>query len=46
MHIIILSIEINNDGGPLFYLVVIVFILSSLTIWNQRKNITLLKSKH
>ncbi|WP_299528555.1 DoxX family protein [uncultured Lutibacter sp.] len=39
MHLTQLGIEINNDGGTLFYMAVGTFILSALILWNQRKKI-------
>ncbi|UMB60624.1 DoxX family protein [Lutibacter sp. A80] len=45
MHLTQLGIEINNDGGQLFYMAVIVFILSTLTLWNQRKKLPIIGNK-
>ena len=42
MHLTILGIEVNNDHGILFYTAVIVFILSAIIIWEERKNIPFL----
>ncbi len=39
MHLTILGIEINNDGGSLFYLAVTILFLSLIILWNQRKKI-------
>jgi uncharacterized membrane protein YphA (DoxX/SURF4 family) len=39
MHLTILGIQINNDGGLLFFMALIVLILSAIIIWNERKNI-------
>jgi len=39
MHLTQLGIEINNDGGTLFYMAVGVLILSSIILFNQRKKI-------
>ncbi|WP_372745007.1 DoxX family protein [Lutibacter sp.] len=41
MHITILGIEINNDNGLLFYTALLVFILSGIVTWTQRKKIPL-----
>jgi len=38
MHLTQLGIEINNDGGALFYMALGVFLLSALILVNQRKN--------
>ncbi len=45
MHLSILGIEINNDGGNLFYMALIVLILSILILWNERKKIPLIGTK-
>ena len=42
MHLTILGIEVNNDHGILFYTAVLVFILSAIIIWEERKNIPFL----
>lgn len=43
MHLTILGIQINNDGGLLFFMALIVLILSAIIIWNERKNIPFFK---
>ncbi len=45
MHLTQLGIEINNDGGILFYMAVGVLILSFIILFNQRKNIPIIGSK-
>lgn len=45
MHLTQLGIEINNDGGKLFYMALTVLILSTLILWNQRKNIPIIGNK-
>lgn len=45
MHLTQLGIEINNDGGQLFYMAIIVFILSSLILWSQREKIPIINKK-
>lgn len=45
MHLTQLGIEINNDGGKLFYMALTVLILSTLILWNQRKNIPIVGNK-
>lgn len=42
LHLTILGIEVNNDHGILFYTAVLVFILSVIIIWEERKNIPFL----
>jgi len=39
MYLTQLGIEINNDGGALFYMALGMFLLSALILVNQRKNI-------
>ena len=39
MYLTQLGIEINSDGGTLFYMAVSVFILSSIVLWSQRNKI-------
>lgn len=39
MHLTQLGIEINNDGGLLFYMAIGVLILSLIILYNQRKKI-------
>lgn len=39
MHLSGLGIEINDDGGTLFYLAILVFVLSFIVLWINRKNI-------
>lgn len=45
MHLTQLGIEINNDGGTLFYLALVTLILSFIILFNQRKNIPFIGSK-
>lgn len=45
MHLTKLGIEINNDGGILFYMAISTFTLSLLILWTQRKNIPILNNK-
>ncbi|MDC9722619.1 MAG: DoxX family protein [Urechidicola sp.] len=45
MHLTQLGIEINNDGGALFYMALGVFLLSVFTLINQRKNIPIIGNK-
>jgi uncharacterized membrane protein YphA (DoxX/SURF4 family) len=39
MHLTMLGIEINGDGGSLFYLAIATFIGSALILWFSRKDI-------
>ena len=42
MHLTQLGIEINNDGGKLFYLATITLILSGIILWFERKKIPII----
>ena len=42
MHLTQLGIEINNDGGTLFYMALGVLLLSLIILWNERKKIPIL----
>lgn len=42
MHLTQLGIEINGDGGTLFYLALITFILSVIVLWFERKAIPII----
>jgi uncharacterized membrane protein YphA (DoxX/SURF4 family) len=39
MHLTDLGIEINGDGGTVFYMAVVVFILSLVILWMNRKSL-------
>lgn len=39
MHLTNLGIEINGDGGRLFYTALLVFLLSGITLWIYRRDI-------
>ena len=45
MHLTNLGIEINNDGGMLFYMALSVLLLSVFVVVKERKNIPFLGSK-
>lgn len=45
MHLSILGVEVNNDGGKLFYMALIVLILSIIILWNERKKIIIIGTK-
>ena len=45
MHLTKLGIEINNDGGTLFIMAVLVFVLSLITLLINRKNIPIIGEK-
>ncbi len=39
MHLTKLGIDINGDGGVLFYTAIITFIMSAIVLWSVRKTI-------
>ena len=39
-HLTQLGIEVKNDGGTLFYMALLTWILSLTVLWEERKNIT------
>ena len=43
MHLTILGIEINGDGGTLFFMALLVFTLSAAVLWLERANIPIQK---
>lgn len=45
MHLTKLGIEVNEDGGTLFYLAVITFILGLTILWLSKDQIPFLKRK-
>lgn len=45
MHLTQLGIEINGDSGVLFYTAVFVFIVSSIILWNYKKDIPVIGHK-
>lgn len=44
-HLTKIGIEVNGDGGGLFYMGLATFILSLLVLWNQRKSIPIIGDK-
>ncbi len=39
MHLTNLGIEINGDGGMVFYMAILVFVLSLIVLWLNRKSV-------
>jgi len=39
MHLTKLGIEINGDGGMVFYMAIVVFVLSLIILWIKRKSV-------
>lgn len=42
MHLTKIGIEVNDDGGALFYMALLVFLLAFIVLWNNRKNIPII----
>ena len=42
MHITIIGIEVNNDGGTLFFMALLIFTLALFVLWKNRKNIPII----
>ena len=42
MHITKIGIEVNDDGGTLFYMALLIFILALFVLWKIRKNIPII----
>lgn len=38
-HLTQLGIEVNNDGGTLFFMALVTWILGLIVLWDERKNI-------
>lgn len=45
LHLTQLGIEVQNDGGTLFYMAMAVFIFSMVILFNYRKNIPIIGAK-
>lgn len=45
MHLTQLGIDINGDGGTLFYMAILIFSLSAIILWIVRKNIPIIGKK-
>lgn len=45
MHLTLLGIEVQGDGGSLFYLGLLLFVLSLVILWSYRKDIPILGTK-
>ena len=43
-HVTLLGVEVNGDGGKLFYMAVLVFTLSVWVSWTERKKIPYIRS--
>jgi len=45
-HLTQLGIEVQGDGGYLFFLAMVVFVTSAAVLWMKRKNIPILGTKY
>lgn len=41
-HLTVLGVSVNNDGGSLFTLAIIVFIISAILLWINRRKIPII----
>ncbi len=44
-HLFVLGIEVQGDGGLLFFLGIVVFVAAAITLWNHRDAIPFLKKE-
>jgi len=44
-HLTKIGIEVNGDGGRLFFMAILIFILSAITLWLHKKEIPFIGSK-
>lgn len=44
LHLTKIGIEVQGDGGALFYTAVLIFLLSAIILWHERKKIPLIGS--
>ncbi|MEM7372160.1 MAG: DoxX family protein [Bacteroidota bacterium] len=45
MHVTILGIEVNGDGGGLFFMAIATFLLSAIVFWFNRKEVPIIGPK-
>jgi len=45
LHLTKIGIEVKDDSGALFYTAMLIFVLSAIILWHERKNIPLLGDK-
>ncbi len=45
MHLTLLGVEVNEDGGTLFYLATLTFVLSAIVLWMSKKEIPFLRKR-
>jgi len=44
-HLTKIGIDVNGDGGRLFFMAILIFILSAITLWLHKKEIPFIGSK-
>ena len=45
LHLTKIGIEVQGDGGALFYTAILVFVLSAIILWHERKQIPIIGNK-
>jgi putative oxidoreductase len=45
LHLTKIGIEVQGDGGALFYTAILVFVFSALILWHERNHIPLIGNK-
>jgi putative oxidoreductase len=45
LHLTKIGIDVQGDGGSLFYTAILIFVLSSIILWHERKKIPVLGNK-
>ena len=45
LHLTKIGIEVQGDGGALFYTAILIFVLSAIILWHERKKIPLVGDK-
>ena len=45
LHLTKIGIDVQGDGGVLFYTAILVFVLSAIILWHERKHIPIIGNK-
>lgn len=45
LHLTKIGIDVQGDGGALFYTAILVFVLSAIILWHERKHIPIIGNK-
>jgi putative oxidoreductase len=45
LHLTKIGIDVQGDGGSLFYTAILIFVLSAIILWHERKKIPVLGNK-